>query len=306
MRKLIFIVNPKAKNGLSLKTWRKIEHKIAQIPHTVYFTEYAGHGTILAEEVSEAHEEPLVIVAVGGDGTVHEVMNGIIHFPHVKIAFIPAGSGNDFAKGFGIQEKPDKSVESILRLIDSSGTRFDSGFFTGSYGQNGYFVNSIGAGFDAAISKRANASPLKKWLNFLSIGQLIYVFYLLVELFRYKPGALEIKVDGQKLLFDKTWFVTASNQPFYGGGMQIAPDANPTDGLLNIVIIHHLSKLKLLLVFISVFWGGHLKFKEVSVIKGKEISIYFNQPVPVHADGESIGETPLHIQICPKNWSVIQ
>ena len=81
-------------------------------------------------------------------------------------------------------------------------------------------------------------------MNFLSIGQLIYVFYLLVELFRYKPGALEIKVDGQKLLFDKTWFVTASNQPFYGGGMQIAPDANPTDGLLNIVIIHHLSKIK--------------------------------------------------------------
>ena len=164
-------------------------------------------------------------------------------------------------------------------------------------------MNSIGSGFDAVISKRANASPVKKWLNYLSLGQLIYVFYLLSELFHYKPCKLEITVDEKKLNFEKVWFVTASNQPFYGGGMLIAPDANPSNGLLNIIIIHHLSRLKLLFVFISVFWGGHLKFKEVTNLKGKDISICFSQSVPVHADGEDVGETPIHIQVCPKSWS---
>ena len=129
MKKLIFIVNPKAKNGLSLKTWKKIEHKLAAFPHTVLYTKYKGHGIKLAKEAAESHEDPFVIVAVGGDGTMHEVINGVNHYSHVKVGFIPAGSGNDFVRGFGISGKPIKSLEQIIELIDSPGKQFDSGLF---------------------------------------------------------------------------------------------------------------------------------------------------------------------------------
>ncbi|MFK4997393.1 diacylglycerol/lipid kinase family protein [Bacillus sp. N9] len=104
-------------------------------------------------------------------------------------------------------------------------------------------------------------------MNYFSLGTAVYSVYLVRELFTYKPQTVELQVDDQRFRLEKTWFVTVSNQPFYGGGMKIAPNANPTDGELCVTVVHHLSKVKLLCVFISVFWGGHLRFKEVNQFK---------------------------------------
>ena len=112
----------------------------------------------------------------------------------------------------------------------------------------------MGAGFDASIAVKASRSPVKKWLNYLGLGQSIYAFYLIVEIFTYKPGAVEIIVDGTRKTYEKTWFITVSNQPYYGGGMQISPSAHPQDGQLHMIVVHHLSRIKLLFVFLSVFW----------------------------------------------------
>ena len=305
MKNLIFIVNPAAKNGLSLRQWLAIEQRIVGIPYEVFFTQYEGHGTKLAKSVAKDHGKSIVIVAVGGDGTIHEIINGIIHIPFVKIAYIPTGSGNDFARGYKLPAHPEKSLEMILKLIDAPRVEFDAGFYKGDQLQSGYFINSLGAGFDAVISKKANRSPLKKWLNYLSLGKMIYIFYLLAELYRYRLNTLQIQVDEEVFYYEKVWFVTVSNQPFYGGGMQIAPYADPKDGYLNVVVVHGISKIKLLLLFVSVFWGGHLRFKEVATHKAKEINISFSDPVPIHADGEAVGVTPIQVHICPKSWGMI-
>src|SRR5574342_31266 len=103
---------------------------------------------------------------------------------------------------------------------------------------------------------------MKALLNKLSLGRIVYVYFLLKKLFTYKTSTIDLSIDGKKHIFEQTWFVTVSNQPYYGGGVEIAPAAEPDDGLLNIAVVHQLSRLKLLLVFISVFWGRHIHFKE--------------------------------------------
>lgn len=302
-RKLFFIINPLAKNGLSYRVWEQIKGKLANIQYKAYFTEARGDATNIVKRIASTEKKELLFIAVGGDGTIHEVINGAISYPHAVVGYIPAGSGNDFARGYQIPLNPKKATEVILTLLNESAESFDAGCYTGK--QSGYFINSIGAGFDAEISRKANGSKMKKWLNIFSLGSLIYVFYLIMELFRYQPTTLNLIIDGKKEVFYRTWFVTVSNQPFYGGGMKIAPKADPQDGEFNIVVVHNLSRIKLLFVFISVFWGTHINYKEVDLYKGKNISINYSSPLPAHADGENIGETPLFIKLSKHRWRVL-
>jgi diacylglycerol kinase family enzyme len=126
---------------------------------------------------------------------------------------------------------------------------------------------------------------------------MVYVYFLLKKLFTYKTSTIDLSIDGGKHIFEQTWFVTVSNQPFYGGGMKIAPAAEPDDGLFDITIVQRLSRWKLLLVFVSVFWGKHIYFKEVKTYRGRDVSIHSQVKLFVHADGEHIGFTPLDINL---------
>ncbi|MCR2821802.1 diacylglycerol/lipid kinase family protein [Lederbergia panacisoli] len=305
-RELIFIVNPAAKNGYSLRVWKKLKKQLTDIPHEVYFTEKTMDGAKIAKKVAMKNSNPVLIVAVGGDGTIHEVMNGIMHFPHVTVAYIPAGSGNDFARGYRLPTDPLKSIDFIVKHMHSPSTLFDAGMYKTNLDESGFFVNSVGAGFDALLSMKANRSKVKRWLNYISLGKLVYVYLIITELFRYRPNTLTLVVDGETKIYEKTWFTTVSNQQYFGGGMKIAPSADPRDGEFNITVVHNLSKVKLLFIFITVFWGGHLKYKEVDSFTGQDIAIRFEQPVRVHADGEDIAETPFFVKISPKSWGLIQ
>jgi diacylglycerol kinase family enzyme len=160
-----------------------------------------------------------------------------------------------------------------------------------------YFINNMGAGFDATISYEVNHSGMKAILNKLSLGRLVYVYFLIKKIFTYKTSTIDLSIDGEKHIFEQTWFVTVSNQPYYGGGMKIAPVAEPDDGLFDITVVHQLSRWKLLLVFISVFWGKHIHFKEVKTYTGRDVSIDSPTALFVHADGEHIGITPLNINL---------
>lgn len=301
MRKIYFVINPQAKNGYCRKVWLEVERELIsrKLSYMAFFTEYGGHAKEIAQSlVKKAGDEEIVVVAVGGDGTLNEVMNGVANHNNVILGCIPGGSGNDFSRGFGIPKQPLDALELILRKINRKATFIDIGKISVQQESKVYFINNMGVGFDALISKEANRSKLKQTLNRFSLGSLVYAFLLLKKLFTYKCTDLQLKIDGQTYSFDSTWFVTVSNQPYYGGGMKISPDAVPNDGLLNITVVHKLSKIKLLLVFITVFWGGHVSFKEVKSLKGKSITIHSSEPLFSHADGELIGQTPLQIQAC--------
>lgn len=309
MRKLYFIINPKAKNGYCMKIWQQVEWKLQEVsrPYFAFFTEYPGHAKSIASQISaksSTEQERPVIIAVGGDGTLHEVANGMIN-SRLALGFIPGGSGNDFSRGLKIPADPVEALEVILTLVDNNSPLIDVGKITFDDHSQHYFINNMGAGFDALISYEVNRSKLKKLLNRLALGRLIYVFFLIKILFTYERNTVQLKIDGKKHVFDDTWFATVSNQPFYGGGMKISPSAKVDDGILDIIVAHRLPRWKLLLVFISVFWGKHIYFKEVEVLKGRTISIQASSPLYVHGDGEYIGKTPLEIQVQPGSIEVL-
>jgi diacylglycerol kinase (ATP) len=307
MKQIYFIINPKARNGYCLKIWQKVKTELEaeNISFLAFLTEYPGHAKLLANQIASKNQEQQLIVAVGGDGTMHEVVNGLIKYKHITLGFIPGGSGNDFSRGFQIPKDPVDALKVILRLSKKEGQMIDIGKINMENHQERFFINNMGAGFDALISYEVNQSHMKGLLNKLSLGRMVYVYFLLKKLFTYKSSTIDLSIDGDQHIFEKTWFVTVSNQPYYGGGMKIAPKAVPDDGLLDITVVHQLSRLKLLLVFISVFWGKHVYFKEVKTFTGKEISIQSNSSLYVHADGEHIGYTPLNIHLQTKVLQVI-
>ncbi|MDR7077745.1 YegS/Rv2252/BmrU family lipid kinase [Neobacillus niacini] len=307
MKQIYFIINPKARNGYCLNVWKKVESKLIDdnIPYLAFFSEYHGHAIKLAAQIAKSNNEQKVIIAVGGDGTINEVMNGIVKYNNITLGFVPGGSGNDFSRGFHIPTNPEEAIEVILRHMEIDAPLMDIGKVTMKDDSEHYFINNMGAGFDALVSYEVNRSKMKAWLNKLSLGRLVYVYFLLKKLFSYKCSTIDLSIDGSRHILEQTWFVTVSNQPFYGGGMKIAPEAVPDDGLLDITIVHNLSRLKLLLVFISVFWGKHVHFKEVKSFRGKMVTIQSSDSLFVHADGEDIGFTPLNINVQTKTLKVL-
>ncbi|MFZ7944941.1 diacylglycerol/lipid kinase family protein [Neobacillus sp. 19] len=310
MKQIFLIINPKAGNGYCLKIWERIESQLMmeQIPYQAFFTEYSGHAKKLARQIAAKNQEQKLIIAVGGDGTINEVLNGVVKEKHITLGFIPGGSGNDFSRGYHIPADPLEALNVILRLRKQKALPVDIGKVTNAEAGDArehFFINNMGAGFDAVISYEVNQSRIKAWLNRISLGRLVYVYFLLKKLFTYKTTTIDLSIDGNKHIFEQTWFVTISNQPFYGGGMKIAPNAVPDDGTFDITVVHQLSRLKLLLVFISVFWGKHIHFKEVKTFRGRVISIQSPASLFVHADGEHIGSTPLTIRLQPKILKVL-
>lgn len=308
MKEIYFIINPKAKNGHCLKIWKRTETILQEkeVPYLAFLTDYQGHATKLAAKIASGSEEQKVIIAVGGDGTIHEVVNGIVNRSSITLGFIPGGSGNDFSRGFHIPNQPEDALKVILRLIRKEPAVVDIGRMRMGEEPEHYFINNMGAGFDALISHEVNHSKMKSFLNKLSLGRLVYVYFLLKKLFTYKCSSIDLLIDGEKHIFKDTWFVTVSNQPYYGGGMKIAPTAIADDGILDITVVHNLSKVKLLLVFVSVFWGGHVHFKEVKSFKGRTAALQSTASLYVHADGEDMGYTPLDIQIQAGKLNVLR
>lgn len=129
MKDIYFIVNPKAKNGQCLKIWQKIEEQLKQhhTPFLAFFTEYPGHAQTLADRIASKNREDIIIVVVGGDGTLHEVLNGVISHPNVTLGFIPGGSGNDFSRGFHIPTDPVEALTVIRRLWNKEAHSIDIG-----------------------------------------------------------------------------------------------------------------------------------------------------------------------------------
>ncbi|MFE8703376.1 diacylglycerol/lipid kinase family protein [Cytobacillus sp. FJAT-54145] len=300
MKAIYFIINPQARNGYSQKVWAQVEKELCdlKIPYMAFFTKYRGNAQeIVHSIVKKSKGEKIVIVAVGGDGTMNEVVNGVVKYKNVITGFIPGGSGNDFSRGYHIPKDPIAALKLILRQIKKEDQYVDIGRI--EHGSDeAFFISSMGAGFDALVSKEANSSRMKGILNRLGLTSFVYVYFLLKNLFTYELKTVEVVIDGKTHLFESTWFVTVSNQPYYGGGMKISPEASPYDGLLDVTVVQKLSRVKLLFVFITVFWAGHTRFREVKFLKGRSIGIQSQNPMDVHVDGEYIGGTPLKIQAC--------
>ncbi len=307
---LIFIINPKAGNGKGEKVWKKVKKQLQKrnIPYRSFFTQRPGHAKDLAQQMTHMHHENMKgIVAVGGDGTIHEVINGMGQYIHIPVGFISAGSGNDFARGFRLPRSTTQALNHILSSKFQRNKRYDLGEFrigTRKHKAN-HFSSSIGIGFDGEVAKQTNESKYKGILNTFGLGSLSYIFTLLKLSLKYEPFALTLRVDGKLYTFEDVWLVATTNIKYYGGGMKICPEARPDDGVLNLCVVHNLSRKKLFFLFGTVFLGLHTRLKEVTMLRGSEIQVESDRSVTMHADGEVIGSSPATIKVLPKRFTVI-
>lgn len=282
-----FIVNPNARSGLGQRVWNKLEAllKSEKIDYEVYFTKYQKHATkITADITSDGNEH--TIVALGGDGTVDEVVNGICNFDKTILGYIPIGSSNDFARGLSLPKKPIAALRNILDCPNLHSMNIGELTYKN---KTRLFAVSAGIGFDADICHEAVVSHVKLFLNKLKLGKLTYVCIALHRLFVTKPCAVTVTIDDKDpLSFPSTYFVALMNNKYEGGGVKFCPAAKNDDDKLDVLVAANVSKLKVLCLIPLALLGWHTPFKGVHIYTCKKIDICAAQAMPLHTDGEPI------------------
>ncbi len=293
------VLNPYAGRWKGAKLYHKLIQYVRQLKYLERFqvTTAPGEAIQIARDTSAE-----LVVAAGGDGTVNEIVNGILQSNSEKLlGVIPIGSGNDFAKMLNL--KPFKIKVAIESIKRRRITTSDVGIirFIDEFGNSGerFFINGVGVGFDAVV---ANESRKIKHLR----GILLYLLALLKSLKDYETPEMEVYIDGKKIK-EKIFLVAVGNGKSAGGGFLLTPDAKINDALLDVCLVSDLSILRVLQVLPAVLQGKHTQYPEVTMFKAKEIEISSNSNLTMHADGEIIGTSLrwIKISIIPSAVEVI-
>ncbi len=289
-RRYYIILNPNAGRGKGAKLRPKIEETLLRknINYFIVETKGQGHAEKLAREAPAEFD---VIVAAGGDGTANEVANGLMKNPR-PMGLIPTGSGNDFARAMGI---PFNWREAIDVLAKNQQKRIDIGWVN-----DRYFPNGFGVGFDALVVLESSKVTRLR-------GILIYLYSVLKSIFFYSSPSLSILMDGDHEIEDRIFMLTVGNGVSLGGGFLLTPNAQNDDGIFDICVIHDLSKPQIFWHLPKVFWGGHVKIKQVEMLQAKELVVKSVEPVGGHVDGEIVemDRQEFRVKIFPKALSVI-
>jgi diacylglycerol kinase (ATP) len=242
-----------------------------------------GKGTKTQNELKSIIEKVDALIVIGGDGSFHFVLQYLVH-SSVPLYVVPTGTGNDFA--LTNNEYNVDAHHIIHRIIHEEPSMIDIGrVHVGT--EESWFGQVLSTGFDSIVNRRANSMKLIR-------GQIKYTLATLLELPRFRPIVYRITTDTE-ILETRAMLVSVANGPTYGGGMKIVPDADRTDGYLDIMILAEVSKFELLRVFPKVFSGGHKNHPAVSFHRTKTFSL--QAAALAYADGEFIGDLPIHGEI---------
>lgn len=231
-----------------------------------------------------------VLVAVGGDGTVHQALQAVAERP-VGFGVVPAGTGNDFAAGTGVPLNPMTAAEQIAAAVHDRRFRpVDLGRMTGTDGEVRWFGAVLAAGFDAIVNERANRM---RWPR----GPRRYDLAIALEMARLRPRVYALELDGVDHGFEGV-LVAIGNCESYGGGMRILPGADPADGLLDVVVAAPLGRLTLVRLKPRLRRGTHVTDARVTTYRAREVRIHADDIIG-YADGERIGPLPLEVRCVP-------
>ena len=280
------IVNPHSGGGISLTMLSEVERAFDE-RHMIFRVEKTRskeHAVDLALDAVDAGETPVVM---SGDGLIGAI-GGALAGSDVPLGVVPAGRGNDFARGLGIPVDPEEAVQTIAarrtRAVDvgeANGERF---------------LGIASVGFDSEANRIANDSRLK--------GHLVYLWAGIRALARWKPvrfalieGGIQSRMTG--------YTVAVANNGFYGGGMHMAPEADPCDGRLDVVTIGEISRLRFLVNLPKVFRGTHVDGETVKSWQTRAIEVRASRELTVYADGDPLTTLPARVRILPSALSVI-
>lgn len=271
----LVILNPNSGRGRGHKRAESVHRalKAAGLPYEAVFTESRGHAIELTRNAALNGWE--LIIAAGGDGTINEVVNGLMLAEqagaHSKLGIMPVGTGNDFALGIGL---PADLNEVAGRLVRGQTRRFDVGIVNGRY-----FDNCVGIGFDARINIEAHSIT---WVS----GQMQYLLAVLRSLTSYPFPVVNIYKDDGDRLNKQVLMVSVGNGARMGGGFRITPDALPDDGKLDLCIVDALSRPQILRLLPKAMKGNHHGESAVELCRTTRLVVESSDPLPVHADGE--------------------
>ncbi|MBD3181654.1 YegS/Rv2252/BmrU family lipid kinase [Candidatus Poribacteria bacterium] len=286
---LFFIINPQAGKGNYQNIIDIIDQTLgySEIRYDFCISEGKDHAISMSREVSSEYS---AVVAVGGDGTINGVLNGIVG-SECAFGILPAGTGNGFARQMGIPVDPEEACEILKK---GAVVEMDIGEVNGRY-----FLNTAGVGFDAMISKFSGETfgPLRGMWLYFATGFLAFIKYL--------PPLVDIDIDSEKVQF-KPLLISVTNTGRYGGEALVVPGALPDDGFLDVCVIQKINILRLLYNLPKLFTGEHIELPYVHVYRGNSISINSIKPLPAHVDGEAIGEySEIVFKTIPKALKVI-
>jgi diacylglycerol kinase (ATP) len=280
-----FIINPTGGGGHAGKVWPKIANLLDKSgqPYSAYLTREQNDGTWLAAKAVEEGAE--LVVAVGGDGTISEVLNGIV-LKETILGIIPLGTGNGFRHSTAIPGQWEEALNGLHywspRLVDVGRVN------------NSLFLNVVGVGFDAAVEQLASG----KYQNLK--GYLAYVPAFLEELASFKHFKVILRYDTHDQLVKDALLVLVSNGAYYGGQMCIAPQASIDDGKLDLTVIRNIQPAETAVLAAQALLKRPFNHDSVSLEKLTKISISADNDVPIHIDGEVVVSQSLEIEIIPK------
>lgn len=279
------IVNPTAGRGAAARRWPAVAAELERlgVEGETHFTSGPGDATEVARRA--AAEGFAAVVAAGGDGTLTEVVNGLVG-SGLPLGVLPLGSGNDFARTVGIDLNPVAAA----RLLASPVPR---PIDLGRVGDR-YFVNVASAGMDAEIANLMNQD-----LHFLR-GTPAYVAATLITLLRMRPVEVTLGLDGEVMRL-RAVLVAVGNGRFYGGGMMVTPQALLDDGCFEVCVLGALGRLEFLAAFPSVFRGEHLTHPKISTFRARRVALRTEEGARllVQADGEVVGALPQEFVVEP-------
>ena len=296
------IVNPVAgANKSTFRQWPHIQSLLREggLSFDFQYTEGTGHASELARLA--ASNGYRFLVAVGGDGTIHEVANGLlnsINADTTTLGIISTGTGNDFIRSLGI---PKDYIKACKHVVGDCRSIIDVGLV--EFRQNGqkvrrYFVNGAGVGFDAEVAEAGKGVP-----HFMG-NTVPFVLALLKTLPAYRNKDIRMNIDGREEA-RRVLSVVVSNGAYFGGGMRIAPEAELNDRKLDVLTIGDVGKAELLQVFPRVYKGTHITHPKVRMEKAERITIECDRRILLQADGELLGEGPVTFQILPAALNVV-
>lgn len=284
------VVNPAAGGGKTLKAVPKVHAALQSLgrPYHLHLSTAAGDCRASAARLAAGGAS--LLLAVGGDGTIHEVANGLRDSgTSVPLGIVPAGNGSDFARTVGAPKEIDEAIRracvSTPRAIDAGLARFDDG-------TERLFVNVAGLGFDAVVAEKA-----ARW-KFLPGANLPYLAAALQVLPRFKNVPATIDVDGKRHAAPAV-FVQIANAKYMGGGYKIAPMADIADGQLDLALVGDFGRLDLLRQIPKVYSGNHTSHPKFTHDRGSTIRVVTERPARVQLDGELMGEAPVTFTVLP-------
>lgn len=283
------IVNPAAGGGRTEDRWARLRDRLSRTGLTFEWVRTAARGDATTQARRAVDAGVGLVVAVGGDGTLNEVLNGVVDGDgraRAKLGLVPTGRGRDACRNLGVPRDAEAAVAALARdrerLVDAGVVEWPGG--------RRYFLNAAGAGFDAEVARRAQLHG--------GSGTIPYLLGVLAAVTRHVPVPATVKTD-DGLWSGRTLCVVAANAPWYGGGMKIAPAALPADGRLELVVLGDIGRLELLRWLPTLYAGTHVRNPKISVRRCRAATVELAAAWPVHADGELVARTPVTFRVSP-------